>query len=187
MFFPLIKEIITMFFEMLSAINDPKKQGSVEQLSQVTSSLQQLAKTQGLSDAQMGAMMSALGGALQPALQQQSSPLGGSQLTNRVSQFAGGTSNHAAALQSMIPPQMQQQIAQTIAQKTGMNAPMVQAMLPQVLNSVMGMFNMGAAKPGVAATGGNPLLNAFLDTNRDGSTDMGDALKFATRFLNSPN
>lgn len=175
-----------MIFEMLSAINDPNKQGSVEQLTQVTGSLQQLAKSQGLSNDQMGSMVSALGGALQPALKQQSNRLGGNQLSSMLGQFTGGKGN-ATALQSMIPPQMQQQISQVIAQKTGMNAGMVQAMMPQLLNSTMGMFNMGATKPGVAATGGNPLLNSFLDTNRDGSADMGDALKFATRFLNNPN
>lgn len=174
-----------MFFEMLSSINDPNKQGSVEQLSQITGTVQQLAKSQGISNDQMGTMMAALGGALKPALKQQTGQLGGSQLTNILNQFTGGSGN-AAAIQSMIPPQMQQQIAQAIAAKTGMNAGMVEAMMPQLINTAMGMFKMGAPKPGVVATGENPLLNAFLDSNRDGGTDMGDALKFANRFLKVP-
>lgn len=175
-----------MFFEVLSAINDPNKQGSIDQLSQVTGTVQQLAKSQGLSNAQMGSIMSALGGALQPTLKQQTGAIGGSQLTGMLNQFTGG-SNNAAAIQSMIPPQMQQQLAQAIAAKTGIDAGMIQVMMPQLLNSAMGMFNMGAPKPGVAATGGNPLLNAFLDSNRDGNTDMGEVMKFAGRFLNAPN
>ena len=174
-----------MFFEVLSAINDPTKQGSIDQLSQVTGIVQQLAKSNGLSDDQMGSIMSALGGALQPALKQQAGALGGGQLTSMLGQLTGGGGN-AAAIQAMIPPQMQQQIAQTIAQKTGMNPALVQAMLPQLITAALGMFKMGATKPGVAAAGGNPLLNAFLDGNRDGSTDMGDVLKFAGRFLNAP-
>ena len=173
-----------MFFEMLSAINDPSKQGNVEQLSQVTGTIQQLAKSQGLSSNQMNDVVSALGEALQPALKQQAGQLSGSQ-PNMMDQLTGGGSN-AAAIESMIPPQMQQQIAQAIAQKTGMNAAVVQAMMPQLLNSAMGMFRMGAQKSGMTSAGSNPLLNVFLDSNRDGSTDLGDALKFAGRFLNAP-
>lgn len=173
-----------MFFEMLSAINDPNKQGNVDQLSQITSSVQQLAKSQGVSNDQLGSMMSALGGALKPTLKDQSTQLGGNQLGSMLSQLTGG--GNASGLQSMIPPQIQRQLAETIAQKTGMNATMVQAMMPQLLNAAMGMFKMGADKPGASALGGNPLLNAFLDSNRDGSTDMRDALKFAGRFLNAP-
>ncbi|MEO1299177.1 MAG: DUF937 domain-containing protein [Cyanobacteria bacterium J06636_16] len=173
-----------MFFEVLSAINDPKKQASIGQLSQLTQSVQQLGANNGLSDTQMLSMMTALGGALQPALKQQQPKLGGSsQMANMLGQLAG--SGKAAALQSMIPPQIQQQIAQTVAQKTGLNASMVQGMLPQLLPVVMGLFNMGSSKPGVGG-GGNPLLNAFLDSNRDGSTDLGDVMKFAGRFLNAP-
>jgi hypothetical protein len=175
-----------MFFEMLSAINDPNRQGSVDQLSQLTGSVQQLAKSQGLNTDQMGSMISALGGALQPALKQQSTQLGGNQLMNMLNEFTGGGSN-AAALTSMIPGPMQQQIAQAVAAKTGMNPTMVQAMLPQLLTAAMGMFKMGAPKPGAPSLTGNPLLNAFLDSNRSGTTDLGDVMKFAGRFLNAPS
>ena len=175
-----------MFFEMLSAINDPNKQGSIDQLSQITGTVQQLAKSQQLSNDQMGTVMSALGGALKPALKQQSDQLGGGQIINMMNQLTG-SSNNTAMLQSMIPPQIQQQIAQAIATKTGLDAGMVQAMMPQLLNTVLDMFRMGASKPNVTVTGSNPLLNAFLDSNRDGSTDMADVVKFAGRFLNAPN
>ncbi len=176
-----------MFFEMLSAINDPNKQGSIEQLSQITNTVQQLGKSQGVNSDQMSSMLSAFGGALQPALKQQSTQLGGNQLMNMLNQFTGGGNSSAAAIASMIPAPMQQQIAQAVASKTGMNPTMVQAMLPQLLNSTMSLFKMGAPKPGAAAVGGNPLLNAFLDADRSGSTDLGDVMKFAGRFLNAPN
>lgn len=173
-----------MFFEMLTAINDPNKQGTVDQLSQITGTVQQLAKSQGVSNDQLNSMMAALGGALKPTLKDQSTQLGSNQLGNLLNQFTGG--RNAAGLQSMIPPQIQRQLAEAIAQKTGMNATMVQAMLPQLLNAAMGMFKMGADKPGASTPGGNPLLNAFLDSNRDGNTDMADVMKFAGRFLNAP-
>ena len=32
-------------------------------------------------------------------------------------------------------------------------------------------------------SGGNPLLNQFLDTDGDGDVDIADAIKLASRFL----
>jgi len=67
-----------------------------------------------------------------------------------------------------------------------MDPVMIQSMMPQLLSAAMGLFQMGSPKPGTAAMGGNPLLNVFLDGNRDGATDLGDVMKFAGRFLNAP-
>lgn len=174
-----------MFFEVLSAINDPKKQASIEQLSRVNTSLQQLTASQGLDNSQMQSIMTALGGALQPILKQQQAQPSGNQLTNMLSQFTG--SGTATAAQSLFPTQIQQQLTQVVAEKTGINAGILQALIPHLLPLVMGLFNMGTSKPGVAENGGNPLLTAFLDSDRNGSTDLGDVMKFAGRFLNVPN
>lgn len=175
---------MSLFFDVLSSINNPNQQGSIDQLGTVTNSIQQLANSQGMNANQMGSVLSALGGALQPALKQQATTMGPDQLTNMLGQLAGG--GGAASLASAIPPQMQQQLIQAVAQKSGLNAGMVQSMLPQLLPVVMGLFSMGATKPGVAG-GGNALLNAFLDSDRSGSTDLGDVIKFANRFMNPPH
>lgn len=174
---------MSLFFDVLSSINNPDQQGSVDQLSSVTNSLQQLANSQGLNSNQMSSVMTALGGALQPALKQQAGMLGAGQMDGMISQFTQNTGG-LAGLQAMVPPQMQQQLIQSVAQKSGLNAGMVQAMLPQMLPAVMGLLGMGATKPG--RSGGNALLNAFLDSNRSGNTDLGDVMKFANRFLNPP-
>jgi hypothetical protein len=173
---------MSLFFDVLSSINNPNQQGSIEQLSSVTSSLQQLANTQGMNTDQMSSVMTALGGALQPALKQQSGMLGAGQLDSMVGKLAGA--GGLSALQSMIPPQMQQQLIQSVAQKSGINPGMVQSMLPQMLPAVMGLLGMGATKPG--QSGGNALLKSFLDTDRSGNADLGDVMKFANRFLNPP-
>lgn len=174
-----------LFFDVLSSINNPNQQGSVEQLSAVTTSLQQLANSQGISPNQMGSVLTALGGALSPALKQQKGMLGGSQLEGLVGQLLGagaGVGTGAVALQTLLPPQVQKQIAQAVAQKTGLNATVIQGLLPQLLPAVLGLLGMGAPQPG--STGGNSLLTAFLDSDRSGSTDLGDVVKFAGRFLN---
>lgn len=174
-----------MFFEVLSAINDPDKQASIAQLSQMTSSVHKLGASQGLSDNQMQSMMTALGGALQPVLKQKKSKIGGMAGMAGILSKVAGTGN-TMGLQAMIPSQIQQELAQTVAQKTGMNATMVQVMLPQLLPAVMGLFNMGSPKPG-SDDDSNPLLKTFLESDRDRDTDLGSVVKFAGRFLNASN
>jgi hypothetical protein len=198
-----------LFFDVLSAVNNPNQQASVGQLGSLLTSVQQVSQQTGLDTGTAQNVMSALGGALRPVLQQQSTQMGGQQLAGMLSQFAGGGNNPlggmlgqaasgnplggmlgqaattamgGGALQSLIPAQMQQQVAQTVAQKTGLDATMVQSLLPTLIPVVLGFLNLGANKPGVS--GGNPLLSAFLDSDRDGDADLGDVMKFATRFLN---
>lgn len=170
-----------MFFEVLSAINNPNQQANVGQLDQVTRSVQKLANSQGVNSQQMQSMMTVLGSVLQPVLKQKQSQLGGGQLASML-----GQSGDTSALSSIISSQMQQQLAQTVAKKTGMQASVAQAMLPQLLPVVMNLFNMGAPTPG-SVGGTNSLLRAFLDDSRASNTDLGNVVKFANRFLNTPN
>jgi hypothetical protein len=81
---------------------------------------------------------------------------------------------------SLLTPQIQQQLAQTVAQKVGINGATVQAMLPVLIPVVMQLLNMGKSRSGLP--GSNPLLNAFLGGGA-GSTNLGHAMKFANRFL----
>lgn len=181
-----------LFFEVLNAINNPHQSASIDQLSSLTGSVQQLATQNGIDAGTMQSVVSALGGALAPALKQQLGA-GGGQLGGLFGQLAGGnlagnvlnqaTSGNldASSISSLIPPQLQQQIAQVVAQKTGLDAGMIQGLIPTLLPTVLGFFKMGANTTG----GGNPLLNAFLDSDHDGDTDLGDMMKFANRFLNA--
>jgi hypothetical protein len=170
-----------LFFDVLSAINNPNQQANVSQLESITKSIQQVASNQGIDAGKTQSLMSALGGLLRPALKQQQSVMGGGQLENLLSRFTPGTTTGTTALSSMFPPQMQQQMVQGIAQKTGLSPNILQSAMPVLIPAVMGLLNMGANKPGTG--GGNPLLKTFLDTDQDGDADLGDVFKFATRFL----
>ena len=167
-----------MFFDVLSSINNPDQNGSVAQLENLANGVKQLTANQGVDTSTMQSVFSAAGSLLGPRLQKQHSNLpGGADLGGLVGQLTGSGAP-ATALQTLFPPQVQQQLIQGIAQKTGLNAGMIQAMLPTVLSSVAGLLNMGASsKPGAT----NPLLSAFLN---GGSNDLGDVFKFASRFLN---
>ena len=197
-----------LFFDVLSAVNNPNQQASVGQLGSLVSSVQQLSSQTGMDPGTTQNVLSAVGQFIQPALQQQGAAMGGQQLSNLVGQVAGagamgnlmgggqGGGNPlgglmgqvaggggAAALQGLLPASMQQEMAQVVAQKTGLDPTMIQSMLPALIPVVMNLLHMGATKPG-APGGGNPLLSAFLDGNRDGNTDLGDVMNFATRFIN---
>jgi hypothetical protein len=173
-----------MFFDVLSAINNPNQQASVPQLESITNSIQQIASNQGLDANKAQSLMSALGGALRPVLNQQKSTLGAGQFDSLLGRLGAGagTAAGASALTSFLPPQVQQQLINGIAQKTGLSPNMLQGAMPVLIPSVLGLLNMGSNKPGTS--GGNPLLNRFLDSDRDGDADLGDVFKFSTRFLN---
>ena len=170
-----------MFFDVLSAINEPNQQATVSQLQQITQSVQTLASSQGINPSQLQSMMTVLGGALQPVLKQKQAQLGAGQLASML-----GRISETSELASVISPQQQQQLAEAVANKTGMQASVAQTMLPQLLPLVINLFNMGAPTSGsVGRT--NSLLSTFLDGNQTRNTDLGNVMKFAHRFLNSPN
>lgn len=174
---------MSLFFDVLSSINNPNQQGSIDQLSSVMDSVQQLAGSQGMNTDQMGGILNALGEALQPTLTEQAATMSTGQLEGMLSKLSGA--GGAAALAAAIPPQMQQQLIEAVAQKSGLNAGMIQTMLPKLLPVVIGLLSMGAAKPGTVSSG-NPLLKTFLNSGAPNSTDLGTVVKFAERFLNPP-
>lgn len=170
-----------LFFDVLSAINNPNQQGNVDQLGAIVNTIQQLAPGTDTSTTQSA--LSALTGVLRSTLKQQASTGGAGALEGILNQFTGGAG--LSSLPAMLNnPQLQQQIAQTVAQKTGLNASMVQTMLPGLVTAALGFLKIGDAKPGTG--GSNTVLSAFLDSDRDGSVDLGDAFKFASRFFNPP-
>lgn len=168
-----------LFFEVLSAINNPGQQANLEQFEGLTQMLGQTAANRGVDSAQMPMLLSALGSVVGPALKQQQALVGGNQLENLVTQ--AGSTDGAAAVRSLFPSEVQSQMAQSVAQKTGLDPSMLQSLLPTLLPIVLGLLNMGGAQPG--HQGSNSLLNTFLDGDRDGDTDLGDVLTFAGRFL----
>jgi hypothetical protein len=169
---------MSLFFDVLSAINNPQQQANISQLEAVTSTVQQLAGNHGVKPDQMQTVLSAVGGALQPALKQHAGSGGLDSLIGAAIGSGAGTS----ALQSLIAPQLQNQMISSIAQTTGIPSGTLQTLVPALIPVVLRFLNMGK---GTEQTAGNPLLTAFLgDSNQDGNTDLGDVLKFAGRFLN---
>ena len=172
-----------LFFDILSSINNPDQKGSVSQIESVVNTINQLSATYRIDSSQMQSIISTVGGLIRPVLQQQKS-LPGSNLESLMSQLIGA-GDSAAAMQSLVPPQIQQQMVEAITQTTGLSADRIKAVLPTIIFSVISLLNMGASKPGIQGSG-NPILNAFLDADQNNSVDLADVLKFGNRFLNPP-
>ncbi|WP_404785222.1 DUF937 domain-containing protein [Altericista sp. CCNU0014] len=169
-----------LFFDVLSAINNPQQQASISHLETMTNAVQKVASEHGVPSNRMPMILSAVGSALLPALQQKA---GGGD--NPLQQLMGGALGGMlgnSALQSLLPPQVQTQLAEGIAQKTGLDASTLQSIVPALLPIVTGFLNMGANKPGQPV--GNPLLSAFLSGGTEGGADLGNVLNMANRFLN---
>jgi hypothetical protein len=175
-----------LFFEVLSAINNPNQKATIEQLGSMVGSVQQLATDKNIDASTMQTVMSTVGGFLRPALQQQKNLGGLDQLQNLIGQVAGGGNAGGAGglgmLSTLLAPQLQGQIVEKLAQTTGLSPSILEGVVASVLPGIMGLFNMGGSFPGAKTE--NALLVSFLDSDNDKDVDLGDVLKFANRFIN---
>jgi hypothetical protein len=183
---------MSFFDQILSAIEDPQQQASPDQLGSILGAVDQLSGANGIDPAMMQTVMSLVGGAVQSSLQEQQSSMGPDHVMGLLNQFSG-TSHNPNALGAILNSGMQQQVASGISQKTGLDAGLILGLLPVLVPVVLNLINGGSSQPGggmgqampqqPATTGGNPLLNAFLDSDRSGTVDLGDALNMASQYL----
>jgi hypothetical protein len=173
-----------LFDQILGAIDNPNQQASPDQLGTIINTVQQLSGRQGLDTSTTQTALSVVGSYVRSALQQQNSNNPG-QAEAIVNQF-GDVHANAGATDALFTPNQQQQVAQAVAQRTGISADQVLALLPILVPVVLNLLKQGShtSNAPTPATGGNPVLNSFLDADQDGDVDMGDAISLAGRFLN---
>ncbi|HLO50514.1 MAG TPA: DUF937 domain-containing protein [Kamptonema sp.] len=173
-----------LFDQILGAIENPNQQASPNQLDGIVSTVQQLGNNYGVDAGTTQVAMSILGGYVRSALQDVRSQSGNSQAEAIVNQYSGTTPN-AQAVQSLFNSSQVTQIAQAIAQRTGLDEGTIQAMIPVLIPLVLNLLQMGsnAQNP---QSGQNSLLSSFLDADGDNDVDIGDAMMMAGRFFNQP-
>jgi Bacterial protein of unknown function (DUF937) len=168
--------------QLMGAVANPNQQANPDQLSAIFNTVQQMSGNHGVESNATQAVLSALGGHVKTALQQQQQTVGTDGVAAIVDQFSG-TSPNPGALDALFGGN-QQQVVQSVSQQSGVNASTIQAMLPALIPVVMSVLQSGAMNQGGApSAGGNPILNAFLDGDRDGDTDLGDLMSMAGRFM----
>ena len=169
-----------LFDQIISAVGNPQQQASPDQLGGILGIAQQMGNTYGVDPGTTQTILSVLGNHVRSSLQDKQSAMGGDQVQSLVNQF-GGLGNNPDAVQAVFSQGQQQQVASDISQRTGLNTGTIQAMLPILVPIVLNLLQSGANPQNAQA--GNPVLNTFLDSNHDGSVDLGDVMGMAGQFL----
>jgi hypothetical protein len=164
---------MSLFFELLNSINDPKQSGSIDQLSGVMDAVTSMAQKHDLDAGTLQSVMSVMSDPMRSAMQAQGTS------SNPMDLLTTVMSGNPAAINSLFTPQLQQQMIQLVSQKTGVNSSVIQAVVPALIPVVMNLFKMGTGSGGLS--NGNSLFNSFLGGER---ADLGQVMKYADRFLN---
>lgn len=171
-----------LFDEIMGAIANPNQQANPDQLGSLVNAVQQVAGNAGIDPSTNQAMMSMVGGYVRSALQQQQASGGTAQVESILNQFSGLGAN-PAAVQAVFGPDLQNQIADTISQRTGLSQAQVMSALAMLVPIILKMLQSGSNTQGTP--GNNNVLGAFLDADQDGDVDIADAMGMAGQFLGS--
>jgi hypothetical protein len=167
-----------LFDQILGAVANPNQQANLAQLGGIMNAVQELGGNSGADSSAMQGLMSVVGGQVRSALQNKQANEGQGAVEQLVGQFAGNSSN-SDAVGSLFSPDMQQQVAEVASQRTGLDAGMIQGMLPMLIPVILNVLHSGADKQG----GGNPILSSFIDADGDGDVDIADAMQMASKYL----
>ncbi|WP_315788165.1 DUF937 domain-containing protein [Fischerella sp. JS2] len=167
-----------LFDQIINAIDNPSQQGSTGQLGDIVNTVKQLSNRTGADPSTMQSVIGIVGSYVRSALQQKQAHGGNAEAQAVVNQY-GGTSPSSQAVNSLFSLGMQRQVAETVSQRTGLDAGMIEQLLPVLVPIVLNFLKTGAS----SQLGGNSVLNSFLDADNDGDVDIADAMQMATRYL----
>ncbi|WP_017316870.1 DUF937 domain-containing protein [Mastigocladopsis repens] len=170
-----------LFDQIIGAIDNPSQQGSTGQIGNILNTVQQLSNSTGTDPSTMQSALGIVGNYVRSALQEKRATEGDEAAQGLVNQF-GGTTPNPQSVDSLFSPFLQQQVANTVAQRTGLNAGMIQQLLPILVPLVLNLLKSGSNSQN-PQTGGNSVMSSFLDSDRDGDVDIVDAMQMANRYL----
>ena len=171
---------MSLFDQILGAIDNPSQQASPGQLGEILSTVQQLSNHANTDPSTIQSVLSVVGSYARSALQQKRANEGEQQTQEFVNQF-GGTQPSTQAVQMLFSTPQIQQMLQEVEGRTGLSSGTVQAMLPMLLPLVLKFLQTGSSTS--PSQGSNPVLNTFLDADGDGDVDIADALGMAGRYF----
>jgi hypothetical protein len=170
-----------LFDQIINAIDSVDMQGNASQIDSNLNTMKQLSNGFGADPNLTQSALSIVGNHVRGALQQQRAQNGAESAQNIVNQYSGTESN-SQAVNSLFSSSQVEQIVAEVASKTGLNMGVVQQMLPMLIPVVLNMLRSGTQAQNPQG-GANPVLNAFLDADRDGDVDIADAMQMASRHL----
>jgi hypothetical protein len=170
-----------LFDQILGAVANPNQQGSLGQIGSIVNTVQQLSDRTGADSSTIQSVMGIVGNYVRSSLQEKQATGGNAEAQTLVNEYAG-TSPNPQAVNSLFSLGVQQQIAQVAAQRTGLDAGIIQQLLPLMVPVVLNFLKVGANSQN-PQSGGNSVLNSFLDADGDGDVDIADAIKLASQHL----
>ncbi len=171
---------MSIFNQILSAIDNPEREASKDQLGSILDTVQQLSGNYQAKPDAIQSAMSIVGNYTKSALQQQRNSGNAAGVNQLVNQF-GGTRANSQVLSTLFNTSQVQDMIGQISRRTGLNAGTITAMLPILVPLVLNLLKTGNQKGNVR--GSNPVVSSFLDSDGDGDVDLNDALGMAYRYL----
>ncbi|MEW5856820.1 MAG: DUF937 domain-containing protein [Cyanobacteriota bacterium] len=169
-----------LFDQIINALDSPDREATPGQMDNIFGTVQQVSNNYGADPSTVQSAMSLVGNYVRSALQQKQATAGPQQAQALVNQY-GGSSPNPQAVDALFGFSQVPQIVQVIAQRTGLNPAMIQQMLPILVPLVLNLLKTGSSAQN--PHGSNPVLNTFLDADRDGDVDIADAMQLAARHL----
>lgn len=173
---------MALFDEILNAVNNPNQQASTNQLGSILNTVQQLSGNTGTNPSTMESLLSVVGGYVRSSLQQTRANQGADQTQELINQYSGFSPNQQA-VDAVLGSAMQQQVVQDLIQRSGLDAQTIRGLLPVLVPLALKFLQSGASTQNPNSGNNNSVLSAFLDGDRDGDVDLGDALRVAGQFL----
>ncbi|MCC5636929.1 DUF937 domain-containing protein [Nostoc sp. CHAB 5844] len=170
-----------LFDQILGAVANPNQQGSLGQLGGIINTVQQLSDRTGADSSTIQSVLGIVGNYVRSSLQEKQATGGEAEAQALVNEYAG-TSPNPQAVDSLFSLGMQQQVAEVVSQRTGLDAGTIQQLLPLIVPVVLNFLQSGANAQN-PQSGGNSVLSAFLDSDRDGDVDIADAIRMASQYL----
>ncbi len=171
---------MSLFDQIINAIDNPERQASPSQLGEILSTVQQLSNNSHTDPSTIQSVLSVVGNHARSALQQKRANEGEQQTQAFINQF-GGTHPSTQAVQLLFNTPQIQQIVAEVERRTGLSSATIQAMLPMLVPLVLKFLQTGNST--TSSQGSNPVLNSFLDADGDGDVDLADAMRMAGRYL----
>lgn len=171
---------MSFFQQLVSALDSPNQQGTSGQVASMMSTVQQLGDSYQTNPSTINSALSLVGGFVRSALQEKQATEGNAAAQQVVNQYSG-TYPNPQAVNALFGSSQISQIVGTIASRTGLDANLIQQMLPILVPLVLNLLKTGASTQG--PSGGNPVLTSFLDADGDGDVDVMDAMQLAARHM----
>lgn len=171
---------MSIFNQILGAIDNPEREASKDQLGSIFDTVQQLSGNYQTQPDAIQSAMSIVGNYTKSALQQQRRNGNTAGVNQIVNQF-GGTRANSRVLSTLFSTSQVQDMVGQISRRTGLNAGTITAMLPILVPLVLNLLKTGNKRGNVQDS--NPVVSSFLDSDGDGDVDLNDALGMASRYL----